>query len=181
MCPLKAKKVSVKATRYCPVLQNGCMNLILCILSHIYVCINTKIWLYRLIYHSYRLSSVISIYTVSMIYLSIQCSSIFIWYISWQSVLGFYRNISLVFVLTQIREATFQDDSPRSAQKSSGELEGGMYREGHTSELLLTALRHPIDTDIYVKWYSADHIIAVNTKWIWCWTLTVLAFLISLC
>lgn len=69
MCPLKAKKVSVKATRYCPVLLNGCMNLILCILSHMYVCIKTKIWLYRLIYHSYRISSVISIYTLSIIYL----------------------------------------------------------------------------------------------------------------
>lgn len=40
------------------------------------------------------------------------------------------------FVLTQIHEAIFQDDPARSALKSSGELLGGMYRVGHSSELL---------------------------------------------
>lgn len=39
-------------------------------------------WLYRLIYHSYRLSSVVSIYIVCMIYLSLQCKI----YLSVQSI-----------------------------------------------------------------------------------------------
>lgn len=65
--------------------------------------------------------------------LSVPHSSIFIWFISWQSASGFYRN-TLVFVLTQVHETTFQDDPARSALKSSGELEGGTYRAGHISE-----------------------------------------------
>lgn len=39
----------------------------------------------------------------------------------------------------------------RSTLKSSGELEGGTYSERHVSEMLLTALRHPAEADIYVK------------------------------
>ena len=75
--------------------------------------------------------------------------ALFIWYIS--SICGVYRNISLGFVLAQIHEVTFQDDPPRSALKSSGELERGTYRAGHTSELLFPTLRQPTEDDIYVK------------------------------
>lgn len=91
--------VCVKATMYCPVLLNGRMNLILYILSHI-VCVYKykNMALQTLIFHSYRLLSPTSIYTVCVIYLSLWAVwlRIHLVYIM-AKCLWFYRNISLGF------------------------------------------------------------------------------------